>query len=204
MSIPQLPAAAEAEYYAKISKIESADNPKAKAKTSSASGRFQFIKSTWEGLGYDWKDVFNDKLQYQAIEKFTRQNAAQLIAAGCAVNHATLYGAHFLGTSGFLRVMRGQPKASIATVTSEGQRSANPTILNGTVRDFTDWLKRKTGDDYTKRYETATTTHTAEPSKPVIVAPPVAVSKPGSKLIGFGILLVLVLAVVIYTVFIKR
>ena len=152
MTIPQLPPEAEQEYYKKISKIESNDNPKAKAKTSSASGRFQFIRATWEGLGYDWKDVFNDKKQWEAIERFTKRNAAALVEAGCAVNHATLYGAHFLGVSGFLRVMRGDPSASIATVTNEAQRRANPTILKGTIRDFTDWLKRKTGDDYTKRY----------------------------------------------------
>lgn len=152
MTIPQMPAKVEQAYYAKISKIESNDNPKAKAKTSSASGRFQFIKSTWEGLGYDWADVFNDKLQYEAVEKLTRQNANALVKAGCAVNFATLYGSHFLGVGAFLKVMRGIPSDPIALVTTAAQRKANPTILRGTIKDFTDWLKEKTGDDYTKRY----------------------------------------------------
>lgn len=152
MTIPQLSAADEQRYYAVISKIESNDNPKAKAKTSSASGRFQFIRSTWEGLGYDWADVFNDKLQYEAIEKLTRQNAQALAKAGCAINFATLYGAHFLGVAGLLRVMRGSPADPIESVTLAAQRKANPTILKGSIKNFTDWLERKTGDDYRKRY----------------------------------------------------
>lgn len=202
MTIPQLPADAEAEYYAKISKIESDDNPRAKAKTSSASGRFQFIKSTWEGLGYDWANVFNDKLQYEAIEKFTRQNANALVKAGCAVNHATLYGSHFLGTAGFLRVMRGLPDASIATVTSEAQRKANPSILKGTIRDFTDWLKRKTGDDYTKRYAESGIVQPADP----IVLEPLEQNKVDRNW-NVGLLAIILIAVVVvgaYFIFVRR
>lgn len=157
-----LPDAMAADYIKLLSKIESADNPNAKAKTSSASGRFQFIKSTWTGLGYAWKDVFNDKLQYEAAEKFTNQNAEGLRKAGCAINFATLYGAHFLGLAGFLKIMRAAPSTPIANVTTAAQRKANPTILKGTVKDFTDWLARKTGHDYRSVYK-------AEPSKPVVV-----------------------------------
>lgn len=142
-----------AQYIALLSKIESGDNPLAKAKSSTASGRFQFIKSTWEGLGYNWKDVFNDKLQYEAVEKFTNQNAKVLQDANCAINFATLYGAHFLGVAGFLRIMRATPSSPIEQVTTAAQRKANPTILKGTVKDFTDWLKRKTGHDYTLRFD---------------------------------------------------
>ncbi len=203
MTIPQLPPEAEQEYYRKISKIESGDNPKAKARTSSASGRFQFIKSTWEGLGYDRDDVFNDKLQYEAIEKFTRQNAEALIKAGCAINHATLYGAHFLGTAGFLKVMRGIPSASITTVTTAAQRKANPTILKGTIADFTDWLKRKTGDDYRTRYTISLVT-TQPPEPPIIVHDDNEPIIPGNQrknaFVGFIVLLVIVFFIVAYIV----
>lgn len=140
------------DYFNLISKIESNHNPKAKNPNSTASGRFQFIRSTWEGLGYKWADVFNDDLQWQAIRKFTEQNANILRANGCAINFATLYGAHFLGASGFLRIMRADPKAGIDSVTSAAQRKANPTILKGTVADFCEWLRKKTGDSVYKRY----------------------------------------------------
>lgn len=189
MTIPQLPADKEQEYYRLLSKIESNDNPRAKAKSSSASGRFQFIKSTWEGLGYDWDDVFNDALQWEAAERFTRANAERLINAGCAINFATLYGAHFLGTAGFLRVMRGSPSDPISSVTSAAQRKANPTILKGTIKDFTDWLERKTGDDYRKRYA---------PEAPIIIADPEPPHRAPNILVPIIIFLVVVGAVAAY------
>lgn len=53
---------------AKISWCESRNDPKAKNASSSASGKFQFIRSSWEHYGKqlwggDWvnKDVFNEK-----------------------------------------------------------------------------------------------------------------------------------------------
>lgn len=219
MTIPQLPPEAEQEYYKKISKIESGDNPKAKNPLSSASGRFQFIKSTWTGLGYPWAKVFDDKMQWEAIEKFTRKNAEQLIAAGCAVNHATLYGSHFLGVAGFLRVMRGMPDASITTVTSEAQRRANPSILGATInsgaatrprtiKDFTDWLKRKTGDDYTKRYTaggwvSGPDVEVPPEDQPIIVEPYIPPRKSNfAALSFFG--LVVVSAIAIYFIFFHR
>lgn len=195
MTIPQLPSGVERSYYTKISKIESGDNPKAKAKTSSASGRFQFIKSTWEGLGYNWADVFDDRKQWQAIEKFTAQNAAALIKGGCAINHATLYGAHFLGVAGLLKVMRGGPDAHISTVTTAAQRKANPTILKGTVRDFTNWLERKTGDDYRKRYSLS------DPDIPVVPLPPPTTTNEELGIIGLSLVIcIIVFAVVIFVI----
>lgn len=187
-----LPADKEEVYYKLISKIESNDNPNAKAKTSSASGRFQFIKSTWEGLGYDWKDVFNDKKQWEAIRKLTRQNAAILEKAGCAINFATLYGAHFLGPAAFLKVMRGQPNEPITTVTTAAQRKANPTILKGTIQDFCDWLERKTGDKVSKRYtEFGSVTNPAPAPTPPRPAAPAKKSSVAA-FIGFIIVIALV------------
>lgn len=152
MSLDFLTGDMETAYYKLISKIESNDNPNAKNPLSTASGRFQFIKSTWEGLGYDWKDVFNDRLQWEAVEKFTAANAEVLRRSGCYLNFATLYGSHFLGVSGFLKIMRANPNDPITVATSAAQRRANPTILYGTVKDFTDWLEKKTGHKYNVQY----------------------------------------------------
>lgn len=204
MTIPQLPAEAEAEYYKKLAMIESGNNPKAKASTSSASGLYQPIKSTWERYGYNWKDVFDVKLQNEFVERFTRDNANILIKAGCAINFATLYGAHFLGPSGFLKVMRGVPSASISTVTSANQRKANPSILTGTIRDFTDWLKRKTGDEYTKRY-TGGATPTPQPKPaPIPVEPAYPTPPKKSRAWVYFVGLLIAVAIVVYFVFIRR
>jgi len=188
-------------YIHKLGVIESNNNPKAKAKTSTASGRFQFIKGTWEGLGYKWADVFNDRLQFEAIERFTNDNAQGLLKAGCAINFATLYAAHFLGLAGALKVFRGQPSASINTVTTEGQRKANPSILGkGTVADFCDWLERKTGDDYRKRYADAPA------PKPIPVEPAYPTPAPKKKGVNWVAILGLAAAigVVVYFIFFRR
>lgn len=166
-----LPKSAELAYYAIIAKIESGNNPMAKNSKSTASGLYQPIKSTWISFGFAWKDVFNVDKQNEFIRKFTAANAAVLNKSGCAVNFATLYGAHFLGASGLLQVMRGNPGDSITTVTSAAQRKANPTILNGTIGDFCAWLKKKTGDDVSRRYPGAD-----EISVPVAVNQPAEVS----------------------------
>lgn len=193
MKIFQLPDDAADKFAALCSKIESNDNPNAKAKTSSASGRFQFIKGTWEGLGYAWKDVFNDKLQYAAFEKLSNENAYTLSNAGCAVNFATLYGAHFLGVAGLLRVMRASRSAKIETVTNAAQRKANPTILKGTVGDFCDWLERKTGDDVAKRYIPV-------PDIPVIELPAGKASSP----VAFAVVIAILLAIAVIFVLVNR
>lgn len=190
-----LPDDKAAEYLKLLAKIESNNNPKAKAKTSSASGLYQPIKSTWEGYGYDWKDVFNVDLQNEFAERFTNDNAKGLMRAGCAVNFATLYGAHFLGLGGFLKIMRAAShQTPIEAVTTAAARKANPTILKGTVQDFGAWLYRKTGDDYTKRY-----TDSGFVSGPEVVLPPETTSKPNG-VIGLlaGLLFLIAAAAGIY------
>lgn len=162
-----LPADKETAYYKLIAKIESNNNPLAKNPLSTASGLYQPIKSTWTAYGFAWSDVFNVAKQEQFIRRFTADNARILNDAGCAINFATLYGAHFLGAQGLLRAMRGKPADSISTVTSAAQRKANPTILKGTIKDFCDWLERKTGDSVYKRYT----------DKPVKIEAPISAPK---------------------------
>lgn len=170
-------------YYQLNAKIESGNNPKAKAPSSSASGLHQFIRSTWEELGFDWKDVFDPAVQRKAIVKFTERNADILRKAGCAINNATLYGSHFLGVAGFLKIMRALPSDPIASVTSPAQRKANPTILKGTVKDFCDWLEKKTGDKVTKRYDVAS---------PVEPTPELPVAKRGNATANIVIGLIII------------
>lgn len=152
-----LPKDKELEYYALIRKIESGGNDLAKNPLSTASGRYQPIKSTWTAYGLPWSQVFDVALQERFIRSFTADNARALMKSGCAVNFATLYGAHFLGANGLLKTMRGKPSDSITTVTTTAQRKANPSILGSskTVKDFCDWLERKTGDSVYKRYTNA-------------------------------------------------
>lgn len=165
------------DYYYLIAGIESNHNPNAKNPLSSASGLYQPIRSTWEGLGFDWAKRWDVAEQNRFIEKFTFSNARALMARGCAINFATLYGAHFLGANGLLGVMDDSPSDPITKSTSAAQRKANPSILGETVnmgngqarrrnvKDFCDWLEKKTGHSVYRNLVTA-------PAAPLTVEAP--------------------------------
>ncbi len=139
------------DYYAILARIESNNNPLAKASTSSASGLYQFVKSTAQGLGLPWgKDTSKPfggatvtiGQQNDAIKKFTEQNAAGLKTA---INNATLYAAHFLGVGTANKVLTANQNTPIDQVVSAAVIKANPFLKGMTVGDFGKWLEKKTG-----------------------------------------------------------
>jgi len=143
-------------YYALLAKIESNNRPQVKASTSSASGLYQFVKSTAQSLGLPWGNdptkafggasVSVDQ-QNTAIKKLTTQNATYLDKLGIAINNATLYAAHFLGVGTAGKLLKADPNSSAAAIAGPAAVSANPTIFTPglTVQGFFDWLKKKTG-----------------------------------------------------------
>lgn len=133
------------DYYSLIAKIESGNNPNAKNSKSTASGLYQFTRSTWEGLGYAWSDVFNVNKQNQAIQTFTSNNARGLSSAGIEVNNASLYAAHFLGLGGARKVFAADDTDTLASVVGQNVINANPTLSGYSVGQFKGWLGEKTG-----------------------------------------------------------
>lgn len=144
-------------YFDTLSRIESNNQLYARASSSTASGLFQFVRSTWESLGGTWGSTPgvafgglrpSAEQQTSMIQKLTTQNLNILDRAGIAINKATLYAAHFLGAGAASRILKAAPGTPIESVTSAAQRKANPTILKpgSTVADFFAWLQRKTGD----------------------------------------------------------
>lgn len=155
------------DYYNLLARIESANNPNARASSSTASGLYQFTRATWEGLGGTWGNQSGRAFGGQRVpvsqqrefaERLTTQNAATLSRDGIPINNATLYAAHFLGVTGARKILGADAATPIEEVTSADQRRANPTILKGTVGDFFNWLKRKTGDAVTSATNTANAT----------------------------------------------
>jgi hypothetical protein len=145
------------DYWPMLYKIESGDRPYLKARTSSASGLYQFIKSTWQAEGGKWGPdpaaAFGGLFptveeQRERAQSFTTKNAAMLKAAGLPVNKASLYAAHFLGVAGAIRIIQASVGTPIDQVTAANQRTANPSILGGgkRVADFLTWLHTKTGE----------------------------------------------------------
>lgn len=143
-------------YYTLLAKIESGGRPQVKAKTSSGSGLYQFVKSTGVAMGLPWGNdptkafggasVTVDQ-QNAAIKKLTTQNATALDAVGIAINNATLYAAHFLGIGTAKKILKADPNASAASIVGPAAVKANPSIFTPglTVQGFFNWLQQKTG-----------------------------------------------------------
>ena len=91
-------------YYKTLAMIESSGNPNARAKTSSASGLYQFTEGTWKeyinraGLDYTLEDRFNPEKSRKVVEYFTKNNSKYLKSKlGKEPTSGDLYLAHFLG-----------------------------------------------------------------------------------------------------------
>lgn len=143
-------------YFELLAKIESGNRPYVKAPTSSASGLYQFIRSTWRGEGGQWGPDMSLAFgglkpsieeQRERAHSFTMKNVNALRQAGVPINSATLYAAHFLGVGTAIKMLRAPRDASAAAIAGAAAAKANPSILGGglTVNQFRQWLERKTG-----------------------------------------------------------
>lgn len=144
------------DYWPMLAKIESGNNSMAFAwPRSSASGLYQFIRSTWIGEGGTWGSDMSKPFgglkpsiaeQNERARTFTQKNAVALLRAGIPINNASLYAAHFAGVGTAARLIGADVKASAEAIAGAAATKANPTILRGkTVGDFLSWLHRKTG-----------------------------------------------------------
>jgi hypothetical protein len=144
------------DYWPMLSKIESNDRPYVKASTSSASGLYQFIKSTWIGEGGKWgRDLSmafgglmpSPEEQLARARSFTAKNAAYLKSKGIPINKASLYASHFFGPYTAAQVIGSQVEARADHIAGQAATEANRSILAGkTVGQFLTWLHKKTGD----------------------------------------------------------
>lgn len=143
------------DYWPMLSKIESGDRPYVKARTSSASGLYQFIRSTWKGEGGAWGGDMTKAFgglkpstdeQLARAKSFTAKNAAYLRQNGIAINRASLYAAHFFGPLTAARVINADVNDRADLIAGAAATTANPSILrNKTVGQFLAWLHDKTG-----------------------------------------------------------
>lgn len=144
------------DYWPMLSRIESADRPYVQAPTSSASGLYQFIRSTWIGEGGTWGPTLRPAFgglkpspeeQLARAKTFTAKNAAVLKARGIPINRASLYAAHFFGAGMAAKVIGADVKARADLIAGPEATKANPDILqNKTVSQFLTWLHKKTGE----------------------------------------------------------
>lgn len=145
-----------ADYWPMLSRIESGDRPYIQAESSSASGLYQFIRSTWIGEGGKWGPTLRPAFgglrpspeeQLARAKTFTAKNAAHLRSKGIPINKASLYAAHFFGPVTAAAVIGADVNARADLIAGEAATKANPSILKGkTVGQFLSWLHKKTGD----------------------------------------------------------
>ena len=143
------------DYWPMLSKIESGNRPYVKARTSSASGLYQFIRATWIGEGGKWGSDMSQAFgglrppvaeQLARARTFTAKNAAFLSSRGIPINKASLYAAHFFGPGTAAKVIGADVNARADHIAGTAATAANASILRGkTVGQFLTWLHKKTG-----------------------------------------------------------
>lgn len=144
------------DYWPMLAKIESGNRPYVKAPTSSASGLYQFIRSTWRGEGGTWGNDMSQAFgglrppveeQLARAKSFTAKNAAYLRSKDIPINRASLYAAHFFGAGTAAQVIGADVNARADLIAGKAATEANPNILRGkTVGQFLTWLHGKTGE----------------------------------------------------------
>jgi hypothetical protein len=127
------------------------------AGASSAFGPYQFTRGTWvstyrklnpgTGLSDDkiWAQRTNPELNERLMARLTQDNANNLTKAGIPVNAPTAYLAHFLGSSGAIKLLQSDANTPVENLLSKQVIDANPTVLKGkTVGQVAQWAAGRT------------------------------------------------------------
>lgn len=148
-------------YMAAARGAESSGDDRAKASTSSATGRYQFLNSTW--VEYYNRTYPNNGLteaqikakrtdgavQDAVMKTFTLDNVKFLESNNIPVTNASVYLSHFLGQGGARSVYTAAAGADIRTVLDPATIKSNPAVFKQvkTVSDMVEFAQQKVGDN---------------------------------------------------------
>ena len=120
-------------YQQRVAQIESGNNPNAQNPNSSAKGRYQFIGSTANQYGITAPAGTPEYQQQeaQAEQRFTQDNANELIKMGIEPNDGILYLAHQQGAHGAAKLLKNPQARAVDLV---GHDSV---VFNGGTPDMT-------------------------------------------------------------------
>lgn len=154
-------AAAGREYPASMPQIvrglvgtESGGDPNARNPLSSATGRGQFINSTWldmmkgepEAQGKTPAEILamrtNPAISDRMTGKYADQNAAALRASGMEVTPGTIKLAHTFGPAGARSILSSRDNVPVAQVMPANVMQANPWIGGKTVGELKTWADK--------------------------------------------------------------
>lgn len=140
-------------YLASARAAESGGNDAARNPNSTATGRYQFLESTWNGLAQQYPNLgltpdgrTDPAQQERAMAQFTQDNARALSGSGVPVNPGTLYAAHFLGAGGAQKALTADPSTPMSALVDPGVIQSNPHLQGMTAGDFAQWAQRKGGN----------------------------------------------------------
>lgn len=173
-------------YMAATRSAESTGDDAAKATTSSAYGRYQFLKDTWLET---YKQTFpntgetdaqilakraNGEVQDAVMKTFTANNIKFLEANQIPVSNASVYLAHFLGQGGVNAVYKSAASTNIREVLDAQTIAANPAVFKKvkTVGDMVEFAESKVGTNTDAGAQTTTVASTR------VIAPKVAQAIP--------------------------
>jgi len=142
----------------KIARVESSNNPEAKARTSSALGLHQFTAKTWLDVlekhepelmvGMTKADLLrlrkNPEVSKRVAGYLVDDNASILEKSGVPITDATIYLAHFAGAGKAVDLLKADPATPVARVVGSDVVRANRRVLGGkTVGQVLAWAERK-------------------------------------------------------------
>lgn len=142
---------------ARIAQVESGGSNSARNPRSSATGKYQFIGSTWLSLyksrygsgGLSDAAILakrsNPHIQDVLMNDLMAANERALARGGVEINAGNLYLAHFAGSDGALRLHRADPSASARSVLGDAVVRANRFLEGMSAGDVIAWANRKMG-----------------------------------------------------------
>lgn len=151
-----------------MAKQESGFNPNAAAKTSSATGLYQFIKGTWKSMVDKYGSKFPILKERGPLDAeanaiagalFIKENADFLAKSKIPVNATTIYAAHFLGPGGAKTLLTAQPNENASLILPQAAQANKPIFYDKnnnprTVQQVIDVLFQKVGQ-YQEKYSAA-------------------------------------------------
>ena len=131
----------------RIAQVESALNPTAQAKTSSAKGLFGVIDSTWKQYGGKPGQQKNPDENIRVGMNILADNTSRLRSAlGREPSASELYAAHFFGPGTAPAVLSASPETPIADLLSQRAIKANPQLQGKTAGEVRQMLQTKMGE----------------------------------------------------------